>query len=242
MKRMLPLAALAVSLIPALVAPLSAPLFAQAPEQAPEQAPTPSPPAPIPPVSPPGAPGPAKPSPKTLPVAIVTSAGTITIALEVERAPLTSANFLRYLDQKRLDGTSFYRAFTYPTDPGTGLIQGGTRNDPKRILKPVPHEPTSKTGLTHDDGALSMARGAPGSADGDFFIILGRMEGLDANPAAGGDNQGYAVFGHVVEGMDVVRAIAGAAKNPHLGVGVMKGQMLASPVKILGTRRIAPAK
>ncbi|MET0138134.1 MAG: peptidylprolyl isomerase [Sphingobium sp.] len=184
----------------------------------------------------------AKPAARTLPVAIVTSAGTIMIALEVERAPLTSANFLRYIDQKRLDGTSFYRSYTYPTEPGTGLIQGGARNDPKRILKPVPHEPTSKTGLTHDDGALSMARGAPGTADGDFFIILNKMQGLDADPAASGDNQGYAVFGHVVEGMDVVRAIAGMPRDPNKGVGVMRGQMLASPVKILSTRRITPAK
>lgn len=262
MKRMSPLPAPAPSLLaPSLLIPsllalpllalsLAAPLNAQgavqpsnrtsaapAPVQAPGQTDRPpSPPAPIPPVGMP----PARPAPRTLPVAIVTSAGTITIALEVERAPLTSANFLRYIDQKRLDGTTFYRAFTYPTDPGTGLIQGGTQNNPRRILKPVPHEPTSKTGLTHDDGALSMARGAPGTADGDFFIILGRMEGLDANPAAAGDNQGYAVFGHVIEGMDVVRAISAGPRSPTLGAGIMKGQMLASPVRIISTRRIAP--
>ncbi|MET0239544.1 MAG: peptidylprolyl isomerase [Sphingobium sp.] len=192
------------------------------------------PPAPVPPVSAPAA--------KTLPVILTTSAGTITIALEVERAPLTAANFLRYIDQKRLDGTTFYRAYTYPTDPNTGLIQGGTRNEPKRILKPVPHEPTSKTGLTHDDGAISMARGAPGSADGDFFIILGKMDGLDANPIASGDNQGFAVFGHVTEGMDIVRAIAAMARDPNKGAGVLKGQMLAAPVKIVTARRAAPAK
>lgn len=231
MKRMLPLAALAVSFAMPLYAQPATPADAAPSAQVATPAPADTPFALAP-----------KPAYKTLPVAIVTSAGTITVALEVERAPLTSANFLRYIDQKRLDGTSFYRSFTYPTDPGTGLIQGGTRNEPKRILKPVPHEPTSKTGLTHDDGALSMARGAPGSADGDFFIILGKMEGLDANPAATGDNQGYAVFGHVVEGMDVVRAIAGMPKNPNLGAGILKGQMLASPVKILSTRRIAPAK
>jgi peptidyl-prolyl cis-trans isomerase A (cyclophilin A) len=160
----------------------------------------------------------------------------------VERAPLTSANVLRYIDQKRLDGTTFYRSFTYPTDPNTGLIQGGAQNDPKRILKPVPHEPTSKTGLTHDDGALSMARGVPGTADGDFFIILGQMPGLDANPSASGDNQGYAVFGHVIEGMDVVRAIAARPKDPTKGVGVMRGQMLAVPVKIMSTRRLPVTK
>lgn len=204
---------------------LSAPAFAQ----------DTAPPAPIPPVSQPA----EKPAPKTLPVSLVTTAGTITIALEVERAPVTAANFLRYVDQKRLDGTSFYRAFTYPSDPGTGLIQGGTRNDPKRTLKPIAHEPTSRTGLVHDNGAISMARGAPGSADGDFFIILGEMPGLDADPKASGDNQGYAVFGHVVEGMDVVRAIAAMPRDPNAGEGAMKGQMLQPPVKILSARRVA---
>lgn len=205
---------------------LSAPAFAQEAT---------APPTPIPPVSQPA----EKPAPKTLPVSLVTTAGTITIALEVERAPVTAANFLRYVDEKRLDGTSFYRAFTYPSDPGTGLIQGGTRNDPKRTLKPIAHEPTSRTGLAHDNGAISMARGAPGTADGDFFIILGEMPGLDADPKVSGDNQGYAVFGHVVEGMDVVRAIAAMPRDPAAGEGAMKGQMLQPSVKILSARRIA---
>jgi peptidyl-prolyl cis-trans isomerase A (cyclophilin A) len=207
-----------------LTALLATPLTAQPP----------SPPAPIPPVSQPD----AKPQFKTVPVTLTTSAGKIVIALEVERAPITAANFLRYVDQKRLDGTTFYRAFSYP-DASGGLIQGGTRNDPKRILKSIAHEPTDKTGLAHDDGAISMARGAPGSADGDFFIIMGKMSGLDANPDASGDNQGYAVFGHVVEGMDIVHAIADAPRDPTKGVGVMRGQMLAAPVKILTARRIS---
>lgn len=195
-------------------------------------------PVPAPPAASAEAPAP-KPAYKTIPVTLTTSAGKITIALEVERAPLTAANFLRYVDQKRLDGTTFYRAFTYP-DASGGLIQGGTRNDPKRILKPVAHEPTSRTGLAHDDGAISMARGAPGSADGDFFIIMGSMSGLDANPMGSGDNQGYAVFGHVTEGMDVVRAIAAAARDPNKGVGAMRGQMLVAPVRILTARRSSP--
>jgi peptidyl-prolyl cis-trans isomerase A (cyclophilin A) len=174
---------------------------------------------------------------KTVPVTLTTSAGTIVIALEVQRAPITAANFLRYVDEKRLDGTVFYRGFTFAERSDIGLIQGGTQHDPKRTLKGIAHEPTSKTGLTHDDGAISMARGAPGSADGDFFIIIGEMKGLDADPKASGDNQGFAVFGHVTSGMDVVRAIATAPKNPAAGVGAMKGQMLARPVKILTARR-----
>lgn len=174
---------------------------------------------------------------KTVPVTLTTTAGAITIAVEVERAPITAANFLRYVDQKRLDGTAFYRAFTYPSAPEYGLLQGGTQGDPKRDLKPIAHEPTTRTGLTHDDGAVSMARRDPGTATGDFTIILGGMEGLDADPSAEGDNQGYAVFGHVTEGMDVVRTIVAMPRDPEKGEGVMKGQMLSPPVKILTARR-----
>ncbi len=190
---------------------------------------------------PPPAPAPAappvQPAYKTVPVTLVTSAGTIMLALEVERAPITAGNFLRYVDQKRLDGTVFYRGFTFQERPDIGLIQGGTQHDPKRVLKGIAHEPTSKTGLTHDDGAISMARGAPGSANGDFFIIIGEMKGLDADPKTTGDNQGFAVFGHVTSGMDVVKAIAIAPKSPTAGVGAMKGQMLAPTVKIVTARR-----
>lgn len=116
------------------------------------------------------------PAPPSLPrVALVTSAGTIVIALETVRAPLTSANFLRYVDQKRLDGTTFYRAVTFPSVPGFGLIQGGLRGDPKRSLKPVAHEATSQTGILHTDGTISMARAAPGTATADFFVTSGAI-------------------------------------------------------------------
>lgn len=175
---------------------------------------------------------------KTVPVVLTTSMGQIAIALEVERAPLTARNFLKYVDQKRLDGTTFYRGFTFPNYPDIGLIQGGTNNDPKRLLKPVPHEPTTQTGLTNDDGAVSLARGKPGTGTADFFIVIGGMPGLDADPSRPGDNQGFAVFGHVIKGMDVVRAIAIAPRSLTKGVGAMKGQMLAPPIKIITARRV----
>ncbi|MGW8204333.1 peptidylprolyl isomerase [Sphingomonas bisphenolicum] len=168
-------------------------------------------------------------------VALDTDAGRILIAVHVDKAPVTAANFLKYVDQKRFDGTLFYRgvgAADY------GFVQGGAQNDPKRLLPPIEHEPTTQTGLTHDDGALSMARYAPGSATGDFFIVLGKMPAMDAQPQqASGDNQGFAVFAHVVEGMDVVKAILAAPKSPTAGEGVMKGQMLAAPVTIRTARR-----
>ncbi|MDO7834429.1 peptidylprolyl isomerase [Sphingobium sp. HBC34] len=167
-------------------------------------------------------------------VVLETDKGRIMVAVHGDKAPVTAANFLQYVDQKRFDGTLFYRgvgAADY------GFVQGGAQNDPKRILSSIPHEPTSRTGLVHDDGALSMARYAPGSATGDFFIVLGRMPAMDAHPDAPGDNQGFAVFAHVVEGLDVVKAILAAPKSPSAGEGVMKGQMLEAPVKIVTARR-----
>jgi peptidyl-prolyl cis-trans isomerase A (cyclophilin A) len=168
-------------------------------------------------------------------VAITTSMGVITLDLEAEKAPITVANFLRYVDQKRFDGTVFYRALPFF---GGGLIQGGTQNDPKRILKPIAHEPTSLTGLHHDAGAISMARFAPGTATGDFSILVSEMRGLDADPTNKDDPLGYAVFGKVVEGLDVARKIHGSPVSPTKGVGFLKGQMLAAPVRIISVRRI----
>ena len=104
-------------------------------------------------------------------VLLQTDKGPIVIAVHQGKAPVTAANFLKYVDEKRFDGTAFYRGVGAPD---YGFVQGGAQNDPKRILPPIAHEPTSRTGLVHDDGALSMARYAPGSATGDFFVVLGR--------------------------------------------------------------------
>lgn len=185
---------------------------------------------------PPSAPSPAAPAPRpaTVRVLLQTGEGSITVELEKERAPVTTANFLRYVDEKRLDGIVFYRAMKVA--PGYGLVQGGV-GDPRRLLPPIAHEPTSRTGLSHVDGAISMARHEPGSATADFFITVGAMPAMDADPGQPGDNLGFAVFGRVVEGMDVVRRILDAPTSPTEGEGVMKGQMLASPVRILTARR-----
>ncbi len=190
-------------------------------------------------------PGPVAPSVAPMPVPVpavqhvqlTTSAGAIIIAVEVERAPITAANFLRYVDQRRLDGITIYRRM--PSGDG-GLIQGGTRGDRARVLRGIPHEPTTQTGLSHTDGAISMARLSPGTADGDFFIIVGdQMTGLDANPAAAGDNLGFAVFGRVVSGMEIVRGMLSAPTSPTEGEGIMRGQMLSPPIRIATARRVA---
>ena len=173
-------------------------------------------------------------------VVLHTEMGDVVIALETERAPVTAANFLRYVDEKRLDGTVFYRAMRLDWgEQPNGLIQGGTQFDPKRILPPIAHERTTETGVKHTLGAISMARNEPGSATGDFSIMVSPQPGLDANPTSEDETfrEGYAAFGHVVEGMDVVRAIFDAPVDPEKGEGWMKGQMLAQPVKILTARR-----
>ena len=172
----------------------------------------------------------------TVRVVLTTSLGPITVALEKERAPITSANFLRYVDQKRFDGISFFRRSQAPGEPTKGFVQAGT-TDPKRVLPPIAHEPTSNTGLTHSDGALSAPRFAPGTARGDFTIILGGAPWMDADPKAPGDNFGFAVFGRVVEGMDVVAKILAAPTSTTKGDGVFKGEILEPPVRIISARR-----
>src|SRR3990170_6269314 len=146
-----------------------------------------------------------------VPVAIETSLGRIVIALDQTRAPITTANFLRYVDTSRFDGQTFYRAMK--NGPDGGLIQGGVTTDARKLLPPIAHEPTSQTGLKHVAGALSMARLTPGSAKADFFILTADIPGFDAG-GPGGDADGFAVFGHVVEGMDVVKAIYAAPTSP----------------------------
>ncbi len=175
----------------------------------------------------------------TVAVTITTSEGPITLALERERAPVTTANFLRYVDRKRFDGTAFYRAM--PLGESAGLIQGGVRNRSDLILPPIAHEPTTTTGLTHDDGAISLARAAPGSGRGDFFIVVGSVPTLDADPKASGDKLGYAAFGHVTAGMDIVRRIL-RAPTAAGGPPGMTGQILSAPVKIVSVRRVTTAR
>lgn len=170
-------------------------------------------------------------------VALETSAGRIVIEVETTRAPITAANFLRYVDEHRLDGTTFYRAMQ--AGPGAGLVQGGVNNDPNRVLPPIAHEPTTQTGLSHIDGAVSMARYAPGTATGDFFISVGPTPSYDAGRPFSVDADGFAVFGRIVEGMDVVRTILTAPKSPTEGEGFMRGQMLDPEIVIIQAWREA---
>src|SRR5256885_2672728 len=169
-----------------------------------------------------------------VPVAIDTSLGRIVVALDRLHAPITAGNFLRYVDAHRFDGETFYRSVRVGDG---GLIQGGVRSDTRKLFPPIAHEPTSKTGLHNVAGSIVMARLQPGSAQADFFILASDTPAYDAG-APGGDADGFAVFGHVVEGMDVVKKILAAPTSPTLGEGVMKGQMLDPPVKIIKAERV----
>ncbi|KQU62544.1 peptidylprolyl isomerase [Sphingomonas sp. Leaf339] len=171
-------------------------------------------------------------------VTITTADGPIVAELDAVRAPISTANFLRYVDARRFDGITFFRSMKLPWN--AGIIQAG-QHDAKKVYPPIAHEPTSKSGLSHVEGVLSMARREPGTAQGDWSITIGDMTGLDAKPDGPGDDVGYAVFGRIVEGMDVVRRIWSAPTDPNAGDGPMKGQMLKPPVRILTIRRVAPA-
>lgn len=181
---------------------------------------------------------PAVAAPDKVKVSLKTSEGTIIVAVDLRHAPITAANFLAYVDKKSFDNSNFYRAARAKGGAPIGLVQGGIRNNPMRVLPRIKHEPTNKTGLRHVDGALSMARNEPGSATGDFFILVGNQPSMDAHPGAPGDNAGYAVFGKVVSGMPVVKKILKAKTWPG-GSGAMKGQLIEKPVKILEARRIS---
>ncbi len=174
---------------------------------------------------------------KTVRVDLTTGQGVIVLELYPDKAPITVANFLKYVKGRRYDGIDFYRAVRTPGAPDTGFIQGGTQGDPKRVLPPIALEPTSRTGLHHQDGTITMARLSPNSATGDFVIMVGPNSSyMDANPAASGDNLGYAAFGQVVGGMDVVKAILALPSEGHARNPVMKGQILDPPVKITSAR------
>jgi peptidyl-prolyl cis-trans isomerase A (cyclophilin A) len=181
------------------------------------------------------APAAAEPLPDTVRVRLETDAGAMVLALDSKGAPVTAANFVRYVREGRFDGTSFYRAARTKGREGRGFIQGGIRRNYRRMLPPIAHEPTTATGLRHEEGTISMARAEEGAgATGDFFITLSRQPAMDSAPG----KPGYAAFGTVVEGLDVARRILAAPTVPNAGRGAMRGQMLETPVKIVRAREV----
>jgi peptidyl-prolyl cis-trans isomerase A (cyclophilin A) len=177
---------------------------------------------------------PSTPLPDIVRVRLDTEAGPIMLALDHKRAPVTTANFVRYVESKKLDGTFFYRAARTKGAKDRGFVQGGIRHSARRAFPPIAHEPTSETGLKHVDGTVSMARAAPAGAMGDFFIVVGgAMPSMDSSPGS----PGFAAFGRVESGMDTVRALLAAPIVADAGRGPMRGQMIEKPVRIVAARR-----
>lgn len=165
-------------------------------------------------------------------VRIITSLGEFDLEVALDRAPLSAANFLRYVDAKLYDGTAFFRTVTMSNQPDNPVkievIQGG--DVPEAMAFPaIAHETTAATGLRHLDGSVSMARAEPGTASSNFFICLGNQPELDFGSRRNPDGQGFAVFGQVIAGMEVVRRIH---SSPH------DKQSLTPPVTILTIRRL----
>ncbi|MCD2342419.1 peptidylprolyl isomerase [Ideonella azotifigens] len=177
-------------------------------------------------------------------VRLVTEQGTIVVAVDLAHAPVSAGDFLRYVDRGLYAGASFYRTVRRDNDHGTPqieVIQGGVAGD-DTPAPPVAHETTQASGLRHHDGTLSLARGAVGTGSAAaFFICIGEQPGLDFGGQRNPDRQGFAAFGQVLEGMDVVRRIHGAATDPAQGEDYVRGQLLVKPVRILRAERVEPA-
>jgi peptidyl-prolyl cis-trans isomerase A (cyclophilin A) len=141
---------------------------------------------------------------------IKTELGNITIELYLSKAPVTVANFLKYVDAHLYDSSSFFRAVTLHNQPKDSIkievIQGGDVDSAKEFA-PIPLETTDKTGLLHKDGTISMARGKPATATSGFFICINDQPELNYGGKRNKDGQGFAAFGKVIKGMDVVKKI-----------------------------------
>ena len=173
-------------------------------------------------------------------VEFVLASGRIGIAVDAARAPLSSADFLRYVDARRYDGGAFTRVVRPGNDHGRvpiAVVQGGARPG-SGGFGAIAHESTKLTGLRHLDGVVSLPRDGVGSASGaEFFVCIGDQPALDFAGGRNADGQGFAAFARVVRGMELVRAIwrmdaGGASADAYTA-----GQMLRHPVSILSARR-----
>jgi peptidyl-prolyl cis-trans isomerase A (cyclophilin A) len=152
------------------------------------------------------------------PVLIRTEYGDIFVRLYPEKAPVTVSNFLRYVDEGRFKGATFYRVVRMDNQPDNNIkievIQGGLYEDNHpAMLSPIPHETTRETGILHKNGVISMARWQPGTATSEFFICIGDQPELDYGGMRNTDGQGFAAFGKVIKGMDVVKKIQSLPAN-----------------------------
>jgi peptidyl-prolyl cis-trans isomerase A (cyclophilin A) len=166
-------------------------------------------------------------------VILSTELGDIIIEADTINAPVTANNFLRYVDNKLFYNASFYRVVRMDNQPSDSIkievIQGGLGFEESPLsLPPIKHETTIETGILHRDATISMARDEPGSASSEFFICIGNQPELDYEGMRNPDGQGFAAFGKVIKGMNVVKKIQ-SQKD--------KGQMLINPVLIKSAYR-----
>lgn len=175
-------------------------------------------------------------------VSLETQKGTITISVEVERAPISSASFLAHLDAGLYEGAGFYRT-VYPENdrgsPKISVLQGGLLPGTDG-LPAVAHETTDQTGILHKDGVVSLARAEVGTGSGAaFFICVGDQPALDmgGGRAVTGDGQGFAAFGRVIEGMDVIRTIHKTKPSETGESSYTAGQILNPAIKIMKAYR-----
>ncbi len=170
---------------------------------------------------------------KAILVDIKTDKGLIQVELYPEKAPKTVANFLRYVKEGRYFDGVFHRTVTMGNQPDKAIkievIQGGPNPKAGKDFPPIPLERTNLTGIKHLDGAISMARNGPDTATGDFFICIGNQPELDFGGKRNPDGQGFAAFGRVVKGMDVVMRIQAAP---------FKDQTLTPKIRILGMGKV----
>ncbi len=174
-------------------------------------------------------------------VTLQTELGEIVLELFPAQAPITVANFLRYVDENRYQGATFYRAVRLDNQAQSPVkievIQGGLgMGEHPAKLNPIPQETTAQTGLRHLDGTVSMARLEPDSAHSEFFICVGDQTELDFGGRRNPDGQGFAAFGRVLRGMEVVRQIQ--ARPTGGDTPPVQGQWLLEPVRILAIRRL----
>jgi peptidyl-prolyl cis-trans isomerase A (cyclophilin A) len=167
-------------------------------------------------------------------VRIGTSLGSIDVEIDSAHAPVTATNFLQYVDAGAYTAGRFHRTVTPANQPRDSVrievVQGGMPPERRDLRRPaIPLERTLVTGLRHVDGAISMARGGPDTAVSDFFLCIGDQPALDFGGHRNPDGQGFAAFGRVVRGMDVVRAIH---QSP------AEAQALTPPVVITGIARV----
>lgn len=175
-------------------------------------------------------------------VRVQTELGDIVLELDPQRAPLTTANFLKYVDAGHYDGGTFHRTVRMDNQPESPVkievIQAGVAADKaKQGFPPITLERTNVTGILHKDGVVSMARGTPDSATSGWFITINDQPSLDFGGARNPDGQGFAAFGRVVSGMDVVRKIQAAPSSTNMSTNV-EAQRLTPSIKILKVSRV----